>query len=313
MGRLLARITKSKIFKTPSNDSRKLTKIVIALFVFAFILGTVILITYIYNVNINFIIFFAISCFFILIAAINIGSLKTEKNKKDYIYNSLLNTYNDIQILPLPMEKIIHGDKTKIGHIRNSYNFSAKIPKYHCILTNYYQERLEMISSHRIRRNSYYFSYVRFKNVFEYLYNLNHLDLTSLSNNILKHENLKKVINEISQSKLINISIENDCLIIRKETVLYDYQEEDAIRDVSDIEFFYDKIIKILSDNDIEILEITNDVDSKEKEIENDYENHYNHSLLHSFFTPQNKSLFTFIIGTIFSHIYTPFSYSLYH
>ena len=90
----------------------------------------------------------------------------------------------------------------------------------------------------------------------EYCYNLKFLGLTNINNDILLHPDIKQILEILSETKKIEVSIKNENLIIEKETILNNYNSEDAFRDVGDVEMFYNELFK-------KIIERENDAKEK--------------------------------------------------
>lgn len=87
---------------------------------------------------------------------------------------------------------------------------------------------------------------MKIKNVFEYYYDLQLLGLSNISNEILNNEIVKKNIETLSKTRIINVSIKDKFLLIEKETVLFNYEEKDADIDVKDVGIFYDELVKCI-------------------------------------------------------------------
>lgn len=174
---------------------------------------------------------------------------KYNKNKViKIIFDCLQNKYGMIEKLKTPSPVIVEGNKFEVGHVRHKYEFSYKIDKYNCVLSNYYKEVLckyREPNHNRIREYVRY-RYERRANIMEYCYNLKLLGLDNVNNDILLQPDIKQIVESLSETKEIKISIKDECLIIEKETILNNYNSEDAFSDTGDVELFYSKLVKAI-------------------------------------------------------------------
>lgn len=173
-----------------------------------------------------------------------------EKNFKQYIENTIQTKYGMFKKEMTAPPKIIYGNKTEVGNIRKVNVFSYKIFKYKCILNNSYQEQLVKELENTSSSSYYTYRYKKIINMFEYYYNLEALGLKNISESILEQESVKTVINELSKIKIIRVTIKGKYLLIEKETVLHNYEEQDADRDISDVGLFYNKIVKTILESE---------------------------------------------------------------
>jgi len=192
--------------------------------------------------NISILILISLMATFIIVGKYN-------KNKViKIIFTCLQSKYGVVEKLKTPSPVIVEGNIFEVGNIRHKYLFSYKIGKYNCVLSNYYREVLckyREYDHNRIREHVRY-RYERRANIMDYCYNLKYLGLDNINNDILLQPDVKKIIENLSETKYIKVSIKEGCLLIEKETVLKNYNSEDAFRDASDVELFYNKLVKVI-------------------------------------------------------------------
>jgi len=181
-----------------------------------------------------------ISATVLLFLAVKKANPGTNFNINKYIRDSIVNKYGNYKVLEVPKPKIVRGDKTELGNIKNNYKFVFEIPKFNCTIESYHQEELHRRYSSNT--NSHYYIYLKIKHVVKYYYKLN----ISVNEDILKNEKVKNKIKELAEFKFINVSIVNNQLVVEKESVLHGYNKEDVDNDIFDIELFYTKIVKTI-------------------------------------------------------------------
>ena len=108
--------------------------------------------------------------------------------------------------------------------------------KYNCLLTNYYKKEL-VSSEEKIK------TYEKIGNFIEYAYDLKKIGINEISKVDLENPTIKKIINELNNVKIINVSLKENYLVIEKEIVLYGYSIEDIYIEIEDISIFYNRLI----------------------------------------------------------------------
>lgn len=181
-----------------------------------------------------------ISVTVLMFLAVKKSNPSTNFNINKYIRESITDKYGSFKEFDVPNPKIVYGDKTELGNIRNNYRFIFEIPKFNCIFESYHQEELRRNYSTTTER--YHYTYFKIKHVVKYYYNLN--TSIQVNQNILYNEKIKKVIDELCKIKFINVSIINNQLIVEKESILHGYNTEDVDCDILDIELFYNELVK---------------------------------------------------------------------
>lgn len=181
-----------------------------------------------------------ISVTILMFLAVKKSNPSTNFNINKYIRESITNKYGGFKEFDVPNPKVVYGDKTELGNIRNNYKFIFEIPKFNCIFESYNQE--EMQRRYNARTNHTYYMYFEIKHVLKYYYNLN--TSIQVNPNILNNEKIKKVIEELSEIKFISVSIVNNQLIVEKEAILHGYNTEDVDCDILDVELFYNELVK---------------------------------------------------------------------
>ena len=181
-----------------------------------------------------------ISVTVLMFLAVKKANPSTNFNINKYIRESIANKYGNFNESNTPNPEIVFGDKTELGNIRNNYEFIFEIPKFSCIFESYYQEEMKRRYFHQT--NNIHYTYVKTKHILKYYYNLN--KSIQVNPNILNNEKIKKIIEELSEIKFINVSIINNLLIVEKEAILHGYNMEDVDCDISDIELFYNELVK---------------------------------------------------------------------
>ena len=161
---------------------------------------------------------------------------KIENNTIMSIHNDLERKFGKITILPTHSKEIVEGDKTEEDNIRNVYLFSYKIEKYNCTLTCYYQEKLIKMMSNS-DYDSYNYHYQRIGIFLDYVYDVTNSTLNDL-------DSINSVISGLSRTRVMTVNLDNNYLFIKKETVLYGYNNEDSNIDTDDVKIFYDELIK---------------------------------------------------------------------
>lgn len=161
---------------------------------------------------------------------------KIENNTITSIRNDLERKFGQITILPTHSKEIVEGNKTEEGNIRNVYLFSYNIEKYNCTLTCYYQEKLIKMMSNS-DYGSYDYHYQKIGTFLDYVYDVTNSTLNDL-------DSINSVISSLSRTRVMSVNLENNHLYIKKETVLYGYNNEDSNIDTDDVKIFYDKLIK---------------------------------------------------------------------
>lgn len=182
------------------------------------------------KISVSFAIFLGLFCF-------AFGIVKA-KRFKNYIKKLFIQKYGSIK-------------EDKAFQSLNSdqkNNFCFKVLKYECIVNNYTEKRV-VRESHFSNGSTI----KKVKNMFEYYYDLKALGVTNISSDILLDEIINDSIKELSKIKLINVKILGNYLLVSKMTVLHGYNEEDVALDISDVELFYNQIVKKILDNDIYI------------------------------------------------------------
>lgn len=168
----------------------------------------------------------------------NIEDLRRKKKIKKV----LIEKYNgNLFMNKKPKNKIVYGDKTKVGNIRNKYVFSFNINNYACEFICYSREFLERLGDHDVEALPSY-KYRKYMYINEYIYDLNKLGI-SINSNIINSESIKKIIERFSITKNIEVSLDANKLIIQKETMKNNYSSQFAYLDVDDIQNFYNEIL----------------------------------------------------------------------
>ena len=168
-----------------------------------------------------------------------------ENEINSIIFKLLNERYGIINKVKNPLPRIVKGKKSELGNIRLQYNYSYKISRYHCVFSNCYMEELRETSRYtESGRRIVSYHYEKIANIMEYSYNLNDLGINNIDGNILIDSDIKQMIEELSEIKIIKVSIKDECLVVEKETVFNNYNSEDAKRDVNDVELFYNKLVK---------------------------------------------------------------------
>lgn len=97
------------------------------------------------------------------------------------------------------------------------------------------------------RHSSTYYTYIKFKHVLKYYYNLD--TIGNVNHDILTKAKIKEIIDRLSKIKFINVSIVNNRLVVEKEAVLYGYNQEEVVYGWHGMEHIYDGHIEIEGNN----------------------------------------------------------------
>ena len=156
------------------------------------------------------------------------------------IKNILIQKYgsSNIVVNKKPKPKIVYGDKTKVGNLRNKYIFSFYLIPFNCCFSCYSREILIRRRGTKSHMPSYHYEKILYIN--EYSFNLG----INVSENILKNEKIQNIIKDIKSKKNIEVSINSNTLIYEKETMKNTYTDSFAILDVEEIEYIYNVLIK---------------------------------------------------------------------
>lgn len=239
------RIIRSRNISTSIKDKKKVLKNFCFIILFITILIITIILLYKFEVDSRTILYLLLAVLIIFVIYIKLRDKKNDYNIVKYIETLLIKKYNMIKKEPVHSKEVVYGSKSQEGNIRNTYVFSYKILKFKCLLNNYYQEKL--VREVPINdSSSYSYRYQKIRNVFEYYYNLNALGIKKINKDILLNDNIKQNIQELTKTKIINVDIKNEYLLVQKEVVLFDYSENDADTDTGDVELFYNKIVKLI-------------------------------------------------------------------
>ena len=244
------RIAKSKNVFYAEKNKEKNTKILSKAISVIVTMIIFIIIANMFKLNQRIIMWVLIVGLIFYLKSIQTRAKHEEKNLKQYIENLIQTKYGMFKKEMTLPPKIIYGNKTEVGNIRKVHVFSYKISKYKCILNNSYQEQLVKELEHTSSSSYYTYRYKKIINMFEYHYNLEALGLKNISESVLEKESVKEVINELSKTKIIRVSIKGKYLLIEKETVLHNYEEQDVDRDISDVGLFYNKIVKTILESE---------------------------------------------------------------
>jgi len=239
------RIIRSRNVSTSIKDKKKVIKNFSSIILFMALLIISIILLYKFKIDSRTILFLLLAVLIIFIIYLKLRDKKNDYDIVKYIETLLIKKYNMIKREPVHSKEVVYGDKSQEGNIRNTYVFSYKILKFKCLLNNYYQEKL--IREVPINDStSYSYRYQKIRNVFEYYYNLNAIGIKNINKDIILSDNIRQSIQELTKTKIINVDIKNEYLLVQKEVVLFDYSENDADIDTNDVELFYNKIVKLI-------------------------------------------------------------------
>lgn len=237
---------KVRVMKSKNPNNAQLNKfdnykslIIITIIIIMLIIGVFFCFSGIRTLNINKSRIFIFVLLIVLIAYLVLVKTKYKKIENNTIIsiqNDLERKFGKITILPTHSKEIIEGNKTEEGNIRNVYLFSCKIEKYNCVLTCYYQEKLIKMMSNS-DYSSYDYHYQKIGIFLDYAYDVTNSNLNNL-------DSISSVISSLSKTRIMNVKLENNYLFIKKETVLYGYNDEDSNIDTDDVKIFYNELIK---------------------------------------------------------------------
>lgn len=199
-----------------------------------------------YMINSKIILVMILVSLFAIVTLIKMSLKARTLDAINYVEQAVKNKYGVILKNPMPPTEIIYKEKSELGNVRSICIFSYNISKYNCIFENYHYEELQrhISSGDSFDNFNNQYIYVKIKNVLKYFYNLEEIGILKNINSIMSNEQIVKIINELADIKFINVSVVNKCLIIEKETVLHGYNKNDAYRDVYDVEFLYNTLVK---------------------------------------------------------------------
>ena len=121
-----------------------------------------------------------------------------------------------------------------------------QIEKYHCLLTNYYQE---VCKKRYDSDNSYQYYYEKRNNLMEYRYDLSQFHIDHFYELFQTNEVVKRNIDQLESTRNMEFTIRDNTLWVTKETVLKYYNENDTRIDMEDVEILYELFIKPIQDS----------------------------------------------------------------
>ena len=171
-----------------------------------------------------------------------------KKNKQvvDNFYDILKEKYGSVFKLECPPNQMVEGNEFELGSIRNEYQMVFQIEKYHCLLTNYYQE---VCKKRYDSDNSYQYYYEKRNNLMEYRYDLSQFHIDHFYELFQTNEVVKRNIEQLESTRNMEFTIRDNTLWVTKETVLKYYNENDTRIDMEDVEILYEMLIKPIQDN----------------------------------------------------------------
>ena len=242
----MLRVEKSKMDIAEGNTQFYLP--IVLKLVFLFIVAILLIylmtqwkVTYETQTVILFIMFIIYGIIFILIP-------QKKKNKQvvDNFYGLLKEKYGSVFKLECPPNQMVEGNEFELGSIRNEYQMVFQIEKYHCLLTNYYQE---VCKKRYDSDNDPQYYYEKRNNLMEYRYDLNQFHIDNFYELFKINETIKKNIEKLEATRNMEFSIRDNTLWVTKETVLKYYNENDTHIDIEDVKIFYEMLIKPIQDN----------------------------------------------------------------
>ena len=166
-----------------------------------------------------------------------------------FIINLLKKKYGNILRLDVAYNNI-KPNKNNVGEIIDDYNYSFLIEKYNCIYTNYYVRVVKERTIEDEKGVHHDYFYEDTNNYIKYTYRLGNINV-----NVLEKEEIKKIIEKLSEIKIMNVSIEDGNLCILKETVIKGLNKNDIAININDIELFYEQLVtKVIEENPREVL-----------------------------------------------------------
>lgn len=242
----MLRVEKSKMDIAEGNTQFYLPIVLKLLFLFIVAILLIYLmtqwkVTYETQTVILFIMFVVYGIIFILIP-------QKKKNKQvvDNFYGLLKEKYGSVFKLECPPNQMVEGNEFELGSIRNEYQMVFQIEKYHCLLTNYYQE---VCKKRYDSDNSYQYYYEKRNNLMEYRYDLSQFHIDNFYELFKINETIKKNIEKLESTRNMEFTIRDNMLFVTKETVLKYYNENDTHIDIEDVEILYEMLIKPIQDN----------------------------------------------------------------
>ena len=242
----MLRVEKSKMDIAEGNTQFYLPIVLKLLFLFIVAILLIYLmtqwkVTYETQTVILFIMFIIYGIIFILIP-------QKKKNKQvvDNFYGLLKEKYGSVFKLECPPNQMVEGNEFELGSIRNEYQMVFQIEKYHCLLTNYYQE---VCKKRYDSDNDPQYYYEKRNNLMEYRYDLNQFHIDNFYELFKINETIKKNIEKLEATRNMEFSIRDNTLWVTKETVLKYYNENDTHIDIEDVKIFYEMLIKPIQDN----------------------------------------------------------------
>lgn len=241
----MLRVEKSKMDIAEGNTQFYLPIVLKLLFLFIVAILLIYLmtqwkVTYKTQTVILFIMFIIYGIIFILIP-------QKKKNKQvvDNFYGLLKEKYGSVFKLECPPNQMVEGNEFELGSIRNEYQMVFQIEKYHCLLTNYYQE---VCKKRYDSDNSYQYYYEKRNNLMEYHYDLSQFHIDHFYELFQTNEVVKRNIEQLESTRNMEFSIRDNTLWVTKETVLKYYNENDTRIDMEDVEILYEMLIKPIQD-----------------------------------------------------------------
>ncbi len=242
----MLRVEKSKMDIAEGNTQFYLPIVLKLLFLFIVAILLIYLmtqwkVTYETQTVILFIMFIIYGIIFILIP-------QKKKNKQvvDNFYGLLKEKYGSVFKLECPPNQMVEGNEFELGSIRNEYQMVFQIEKYHCLLTNYYQE---VCKKRYDSDNSYQYYYEKRNNLMEYRYDLSQFHIDHFYELFQTNEVVKRNIEQLESTINMEFTIRDNMLFVTKETVLKYYNENDTHIDIEDVKIFYEMLIKPIQDN----------------------------------------------------------------
>ena len=242
----MLRVEKSKMDIAEGNTQFYLPIVLKLLFLFIVTILLIYLmtqwkVTYETQTVILFIMFVVYGIIFILIP-------QKKKNKQvvDNFYDILKEKYGSVFKLECPPNQMVEGNEFELGSIRNEYQMVFQIEKYHCLLTNYYQE---VCKKRYDSDNSYQYYYEKCNNLMEYRYDLSQFHIDHFYELFQTNEVVKRNIDQLESTRNMEFTIRDNTLWVTKETVLKYYNENDTRIDMEDVEILYELFIKPIQDS----------------------------------------------------------------
>ena len=242
----MLRVEKSKMNIAEGNTQFYLPIVLKLLFLFIVAILLIYLmtqwkVTYETQTVILFIMFVVYGIIFILIP-------QKKKNKQvvDNFYDILKEKYGSVFKLECPPNQMVEGNEFELDSIRNEYQMVFQIEKYHCLLTNYYQE---VCKKRYDSDNSYQYYYEKRNNLMEYRYDLSQFHIDHFYELFQTNEVVKRNIDQLESTRNMEFTIRDNTLWVTKETVLKYYNENDTRIDMEDVEILYELFIKPIQDS----------------------------------------------------------------